>query len=285
MTWVRLDDGFFSNVKVVSVSKDARLLHLAALCYAGGQQTDGRIPRRAVRLLGAQAEVEDVESCAAELVEQRLWEVDGDDYQVHDFLKYNPAKADLERMRDARSSAGRKGALAKQVLQQEPEQMPQQKLEPEPGQMVSTLTDVDVDVDENEDDNGRTDERTNVEPSRKRGRRASDETMESVLADEAFLAEQRGRWLHSEDLWQQMIADWTGYREKNPPAMNFWHQCFRAEVSRKNEYYSRLATSPRIGTKNNGRGAPNVSNNGAWSAALGRQIGHGTGRLVEAADG
>lgn len=53
MAWVKLDDGFFRNPKVVSVGKDAKFLYVAALCYCGANITDGRIPAGALRLIAA----------------------------------------------------------------------------------------------------------------------------------------------------------------------------------------------------------------------------------------
>ncbi len=91
MAWVRLDDQFFLNPKVVALSKDATLLYLAALTYASSQQTDGALAPASVTLVrglvGAKA------PAVAALVAAGLWEPDGDGYRIHDYLDYNPAAA------------------------------------------------------------------------------------------------------------------------------------------------------------------------------------------------
>lgn len=134
MTWVRLDEDWADNVKVVSVSKDARLLYIVALCYCAGQENDGRFPARYLPVLGAKAECEDLAGCVGELIEVGLWEEAGEGFvQVHDFTEKNPSKERLAELRAQRAEAGRKGGRArwaeanaiadgKQVPEPEPEQ-------------------------------------------------------------------------------------------------------------------------------------------------------------------
>ncbi len=89
MAWVRLDDQFFANPKVVELGKDAKLVYLAALTYCGSQLTDGVIKAGAVRMVAAMVDAE--RECVAELVDAGLWEVIPEGYRIHDYLIYNPS--------------------------------------------------------------------------------------------------------------------------------------------------------------------------------------------------
>lgn len=114
MTWVKLDDGFFRHPKVVRAGRDARDLHLAALCYAGSNLTDGKIPREALTQLLADAGIARASGpkLAAKLVDVGLWEATDHGYLIHDYLSYNPSREDVLREREAtreRVNAWRRG--------------------------------------------------------------------------------------------------------------------------------------------------------------------------------
>jgi hypothetical protein len=109
MAWVKLDDHIFGNPKVIELSKDAKLMYMAALTHCSAQLTDGALTPGAVRLIAAMVDVE--RDCADELVAAGLWEQLEDGYRVHDYLEYNPTaervraerEAAKDRMRRARS--------------------------------------------------------------------------------------------------------------------------------------------------------------------------------------
>lgn len=107
MNWVKLDDQFFAHPKVVDLSKDAKLLYLSGLCYAGAQLTDGLITRGALRLIGAMVEVP--AEAAAELVAVGLWDAYEDGYKVHDYLEWQTSREQVLVTRAARAEAGRVG--------------------------------------------------------------------------------------------------------------------------------------------------------------------------------
>ena len=101
MAWVKLDDGFFNNQKIVSVSKDAKIIYLAALCHAGATLSDGFIPRNAVAILAAQCDVRSANKAIAELVEARLWkQVDGG-FSIHDYLEHNTSSQEVDAKQEA----------------------------------------------------------------------------------------------------------------------------------------------------------------------------------------
>lgn len=105
MSWVKLDDQFFAHPKIINLSKDAKLLHLAALTYCASQLTDGMLTPGAVRMASAQVDAEP--ACIAELVTAGVWEMDGANYRIHDYLVYNPSGEEVkaERARTAQRVA------------------------------------------------------------------------------------------------------------------------------------------------------------------------------------
>jgi hypothetical protein len=114
--WTRLDDSLHAHPKVLELGGDLAPLGLwaLALSHCGAYRTDGHVRRlAAVRLAGS---AEQLEQLATSLVRVGLWELhsSGDGWQVHDFLDFNPSRADeserLEELSAKRSQAGQKGA-------------------------------------------------------------------------------------------------------------------------------------------------------------------------------
>lgn len=101
MGWVKLDDNFFRNPKVLEISAESKLLYLAGLCYAGASLTDGFIPKNAVRSLAADADISAGNRRAQELVNAGLWVEEPRGYRVHDYLEHNSSSADVRAKRDA----------------------------------------------------------------------------------------------------------------------------------------------------------------------------------------
>lgn len=98
MTWIKLDDGFFDNAKVIAAGTDAQLLYVAGLCFSSRNLTDGRIPGPAVKRL---TDLKNPARAAAALVSVGLWLEDGDDYLVHDYEKHQRSAADVVGQREA----------------------------------------------------------------------------------------------------------------------------------------------------------------------------------------
>lgn len=98
MPWVRLEDSFADHPKIERVGPLASWLHVAALCYCARHLTDGRLPKvKASRL----ADVASPETHVDALLRVGLWHEDGDDYVIHDYLDYQPSRADVETERSA----------------------------------------------------------------------------------------------------------------------------------------------------------------------------------------
>lgn len=98
LSWVKLDDQFFLNPKVIAAGHDAVILYLAGLTYAAGQLTDGKITAAALQALAGLTGTDS--GLAARLVDVGLWEQCEDDYLIHDYLKYNPSAEQVERRRE-----------------------------------------------------------------------------------------------------------------------------------------------------------------------------------------
>ena len=116
MPWVKLDDGFSEDKKVLQAGPLAMALHVAALCYCNRHLTDGLVPRAAlpqlVNLKGLMyiKRTPNVHQLARRLVNVGLWERENRDYHIHDFLDYQPSRREIETRRKGlhqiRSEAG-----------------------------------------------------------------------------------------------------------------------------------------------------------------------------------
>jgi hypothetical protein len=98
MGWVKLDDRFPSNPKVVGLTLRAKWLYIEGLCYCAGALSDGRIPRTVARKLGSL-------KSAYELIAAGLWTDEADGFHVHDYLVYNLTKEQSNARSDARRNA------------------------------------------------------------------------------------------------------------------------------------------------------------------------------------
>ena len=122
MTWVKLDDQFPDHPKALACTAEAMWLHICGLCWCARHLTDGRIPRNAVPRL---AVVKKPYDCAAELVAAGIWlEVDGG-FEVHDYLKFQPSKSQVESQRQSqrdrqRDSRARRGVSASTPTRPDP---------------------------------------------------------------------------------------------------------------------------------------------------------------------
>lgn len=93
MAWFKIDDGFWSHPKVITLPAAAGWLWVRAGTYSMQHLTDGVIPDPVVAVLGA---VEDAEA----LVACGLWlKVDGG-YAFHDWGEYQPSRESVEAERE-----------------------------------------------------------------------------------------------------------------------------------------------------------------------------------------
>ncbi len=94
MTWVKLDDTFPNNPKILPISDKAFRLYVEGLCYSNQYLTDGFLAQAAVDRL-------DSGKALPELIEAGLWiDVEGG-AQIHDYCKHQSTREDVEVKREA----------------------------------------------------------------------------------------------------------------------------------------------------------------------------------------
>lgn len=122
MVWARVDDGILDNPKIARAGVFGFALHMAAITWCCRNLTDGFIPSARVTALLDLSRVMfdesnplaliDGPSCgtiteglsaitiAEHLVDIGLWEVAKGGYELHDFLEYNPSRAQVDAKRN-----------------------------------------------------------------------------------------------------------------------------------------------------------------------------------------
>jgi len=110
MAYTSTEYEFWGNPKVRAAGKDAAILYIAANGYCNQFMTDGFIAATSVDTIASLAFQKQPRKAIEALVINRLWyEVEGG-YQVHDYLKHNKSKAQIESLISKRSAAGKAGA-------------------------------------------------------------------------------------------------------------------------------------------------------------------------------
>jgi hypothetical protein len=131
VVWVRLDDEFSEHPKVAALGDLAPLagwLHVCALCYCNRHLTDGFLPAgklytlASFRHLGVETGGPkdtaghehgiQIEELVAALLGVGMWDEASGGYQIHDYLDYQPSKAEYEELTEKRRQAGRAGGKA-----------------------------------------------------------------------------------------------------------------------------------------------------------------------------
>lgn len=107
MSWFKLDDQFPNHPKVRKAGTDAAWLFVAGGCYCAQYLTDGMIPKEVVASLTSLGRPK---VAAAALVGVGLWIDRGTEYEVHDYLAYNPTREKVLSEREAASNRRKKGA-------------------------------------------------------------------------------------------------------------------------------------------------------------------------------
>ena len=102
--WVRLDQGFPDNQKVIGLSDAAFRLFIKSLCWSARNGTDGAIKKPVALALGAKPRT------LAELVNAGLFDAIGHDYAIHDYLEHQESAEQVEKFRSARRGDGSFGA-------------------------------------------------------------------------------------------------------------------------------------------------------------------------------
>jgi hypothetical protein len=114
MPWLKIDDHFADHPKVRAAGPLAVWVHLQALCYASRYLTDGFIPESVIPSLvsGLQMIEQAGDNWPDILVLEGLWERKKGGFLIHDFLDFNPSRAQILSDRERRKEAGSKGGQA-----------------------------------------------------------------------------------------------------------------------------------------------------------------------------
>lgn len=137
---IALDDNIEDHPKFVSLSTDACWLWVCCIGYCRRQRTDGYIPeavaRRSCRGKNPNKVIAELTSPPVGAPEMKpLWEKVLGGYQVHDYLQWNPSKADveakLEQKREAGKAGGKQSGVARSASSQPKREAKQERSEPE----------------------------------------------------------------------------------------------------------------------------------------------------------
>ena len=99
MAWVKLDDRYPRNPKVMGLSLRAKWADIEAIYFAAEQDTDGLLPEAYLRAVPTKVRTE--------LLSSGRWDLTEDGVMVHDYLEYNPSSNEREARSDAGSYAAR----------------------------------------------------------------------------------------------------------------------------------------------------------------------------------
>lgn len=108
MSWLKIDDGFVENTKVLELTDRGFRLHMAGLCYCARNLTDGILVMRAVKVVCALTAA--TRRHLVELRDAGLWVALEDGYEIKDYLDYNPDAATVKARQAERSASGKRGA-------------------------------------------------------------------------------------------------------------------------------------------------------------------------------
>jgi hypothetical protein len=112
MAWVRLDDTFPEHPKLIAAGTRAGWLWVVGLAYCARHLTDGVIQAAVVPRLVTAYAPSTRHRCTKALLRVGLWKrTTNGDYRVHDYLAYQPSRAEVLQMRQARAEAGHLGGM------------------------------------------------------------------------------------------------------------------------------------------------------------------------------
>jgi len=103
MVWLRLEDSFGDHPKIAGLTDRAFRAHVLGLLYCARQVSDGFVPT-ALAPKGRTIQ---------ELTAAGLWTATLRGFTIHDWLDWNPSRAEVDSKRYAKSMAGAKGAASR----------------------------------------------------------------------------------------------------------------------------------------------------------------------------
>ncbi len=95
VAWAKLDDGLTFHGKVIEAGNAAMGVWVRGLAWSAYYLTDGFVPNKVARLVAGESR-----GALKALVCSRLWLECPGGYRIHDYLKYNPSKAEVLEKRE-----------------------------------------------------------------------------------------------------------------------------------------------------------------------------------------
>jgi hypothetical protein len=119
MAWVRLDDGFVDHPKVTRLGMVLGhalvSIQTRAICYANRNLTDGYLSESFVKSVFDGQELVTVKT----MLDQKLWDKQGSEIWVHDYLDYNLSRKEILELRAIKKKAGQAGGQARAIAERQ----------------------------------------------------------------------------------------------------------------------------------------------------------------------
>lgn len=94
MGWARFDDGYMDHPKIMDAGPWAELLDRRAIEHCAKYETDGKVSKSGLRRISR--DIPKVSQRVLALIEVGRWEASEGGWLIHDYLKYNPSRAEKE---------------------------------------------------------------------------------------------------------------------------------------------------------------------------------------------
>lgn len=111
MPFALFDDQFAHNRKVAQLTDKAFRLHVTMIIECNRHLTDGRVDRLMIDLAPKAPSKGSRAKCIEQLVSAGLWDQNGDEWQIHNFLDWNRSAAEIKEKR-RKDRARKRAALA-----------------------------------------------------------------------------------------------------------------------------------------------------------------------------
>ena len=110
MPWARFEDDYLGNQKLATLSTAAIALDLAAIIYSARELRDGLLSLTDVETIAVLIHIRAWRRPAVELVRVNRWEPTEGGYTIHDYLEYQPSRAQILAQREDDRIRKRRGA-------------------------------------------------------------------------------------------------------------------------------------------------------------------------------
>lgn len=102
MSWIKIDDGYMGNRKIIGLKDNEFRLWHAALAECNKQANDGVFPKTMLKIIFGYLERPKTGlACTQALVKAGLWEVDGSNIKIRNYLKYQTSSSERKRLNAA----------------------------------------------------------------------------------------------------------------------------------------------------------------------------------------